>query len=103
MSSQEYSKEIQLEIFDEIIKNQGTDEIVDVTNPVRQWNYDFLLTQGYIKQDFSSSNVFTDPKVSGMLMGETITESGKARRLDMYDMLQREHEQMQRHKTTDKK
>ena len=86
-----YSKEIQLEIFDKIIKNQGTDETVDVTDTVKQWNYDFLLLQGDIEQHITSSNVFAAttgyPENDGILIGETITKSGEARRLDIYERL----------------
>jgi len=88
-----YSKEAQLAIIEEIINNQGTTNTIDTTDPVRQWNYDFLLTQKYINQIYTSSNVHTDHGVSGMLLGEALTDAGKLYRTELYERLQHEREQ----------
>jgi len=90
MPSQEYSKEIQLEILDEIVANQGTTNTIERTESVREWNYNFLLTQKYIEQEFSSSNVFRHASESGMLVSEKLTDAGKLWRSDLYDRIQKD-------------
>jgi hypothetical protein len=66
-----YSKETQIEIFDEIAKNQGTTEVVNRDTPIREWNYNFLLEQSCIEQELSGGEIMPT------LIGERITDSGK--------------------------
>jgi len=87
MSSQYYSKEVQLEILNKIVKNQGTSNRFITDDTIQLWNYDFLLTQGHIKQIFTSSNVNTPPENSGMLLSEELTDAGKLWRTDLYERI----------------
>ena len=81
-----YSKEVQIEIFEEIFKNQGTTKTVNTNEPVRSWNYSFLLEQEYIKQNFSGG------RDAPMLIGEEITDTGKVWRSTLYENIKRERD-----------
>ena len=50
MPSKHNSEKIQLEILNEIAENQGTANTIFRNDPAREWNYNFLLQQGYIEQ-----------------------------------------------------
>jgi len=98
MASQYYSEGVQLEILEEIVQNQGTTETVDKDTPEREWNYDFLCTQGYIKREYSPPiDSHGRPNESGMLVGEELTDAGKLWRSTLYDRLLRERVQSQHH------
>jgi len=84
MQPQEYSEKVQIEILDEVIANQGTTKTIDRTEPIREWNHHFLVTQGYIKEEYASSNVFRLARESSLLVSEKITDSGKIWRSYLY-------------------
>jgi len=98
MPSQDYSEEVQLEILDEIVKNQSTattdtvdqdtTKTVDIVGSVQQWNYGFLLSQGYVTQEFMFSvDTFGRPLEPRILVGEKLTDAGRSRRGDLYERL----------------
>ena len=90
--SKEYSKEVQLEILEEIIKNQEA----DIADHVRQWNYDFLLTHEYIEKRYTPPHMFSDAKTPtehNVIEDVILTEKGFAWRLDIYERLLHERKQ----------
>jgi len=93
MSSQEYSKKTQLEILEEVIRNQGSTNTVDVSDVVQRWNYNYLLSQKYIEQEFTSSHVFPDSHAipdDAILVGEKLTDAGKLWRSNLYEQIQKD-------------
>jgi hypothetical protein len=84
---QYYSKQTQIEIFEEITKNQGTTNTVNRETPIQKWNYIFLLDQGCIEQEFSGG------RDASMLVGENITNTGKVWRSTLYISVEQERKQ----------
>ena len=87
MSNPYYSKEVQIEILDEVARNQGTTHNVDITDPVRMWNYQFLIDMGAIETLTTGSRDFNTP------CGEKLLDIGKALRSELYEKLILEHKQ----------
>lgn len=88
MSSSKYSEKIQLNILDGIIADQETDNPVNQDTPMYEWNYTFLRTQGYIVQEFGTTDLWgrpveSDPQ-SGITSYERVTDKGKAWRAELY-------------------
>ena len=97
-----YSKEIQIEILNEIDQNQGTANTVDKTDPARDWNYDFLLSQGCIEQD-ETPNTKTLPNITApsaalpLVVGKKMSKAGKLWRSSLYEQLENERVQTLRY------
>jgi len=78
-----YDKKVQLDILDEIAENTGTQsEIIkiDLTEPIRKLNYDFLFQQGRL-------NSWDGRACVGL------TRKGKALQCDLRDQFQRDARQ----------
>ena len=86
MPQSHYSKEVQLEILDEIAKNEGATDTIDRDDPVRDWNYTFLHQQGCFKQ------VLSECTAAPILCGEELTDVGRAHRFTLYEQLKHELE-----------
>ena len=91
MPSKHYSKEVQVELLDEIADNQGTTNTIVRNDSIREWNYFFLLRQELFRQKH------TGVSGSEMLVGEELTEAGKVWRTELYERLQREQEESKRY------
>ena len=86
-----YSKEIQIEILDEIANNQGTTNNIEITDPVRAWNYHFLTDIGAIELLTTGSCDFNTP------CGEKLLDVGKALRTELYEKIMYDRESAQKH------
>jgi hypothetical protein len=88
MPSQEYCEKTQLDLLDEIIESKKAGSIqVDRDTPEREWNYNFLLTQGYIVRECGTTDLWGRPveeECDGWLLYERVTDEGKAWRAELY-------------------
>ena len=80
-----YSKEIQLELLDKLAGTPGATPVID-TEIAWDWNHSYLLQQGWIRQ------IHSGPPGAEMLIGEELTDVGKAMRFDLRERLQQERE-----------